>query len=516
VRLLVSLAAIGITAFLVIENQAAAAATREKAELLDLTHDTIFVRDMNDVVAYWNRGAEALYGIAREQAIGSVAHSLLQTSFPAPLADITRDLLRTGRWEGELVQTTRGGQQLVVASRWALQRDKQGRAIGILETNTDITARKRAEERLVAAERELRATIDTLPALIWASSAVDGEVDFLSARWAELGYPLEDLRGDGLRRILHPDDLARSQAESAAAFAAGRPFDVERRMRLAAGGYRWFHMRAAPRVSDDGEIVRWYGIDTDIEDRKRAEQALQSVQAELAHVTRVATLGEFAASIAHEVNQPLAAVVTNGEVCLRWLDRDVPDLAEVREAVVDIIANGRRASDIVHRLRALSRKQETEKVALDINEAIEDVVPLVGREALGNRVALAFELAPGLPPVLADRVQLQQVIINLIVNGMEAMAGVTDRPRRLVVRTGRDAAGLALVAVEDAGSGFAPGQERQIFEPFFTTKPGGMGMGLAICRSIVESFGGRLWASPNAVHGATVQFVLPVIEEHGA
>jgi signal transduction histidine kinase len=223
----------------------------------------------------------------------------------------------------------------------------------------------------------------------------------------------------------------------------------------------------------------------------------------------VTTLGELTASIAHEINQPLAAIVTNGEVGQEWLDREVPDLAEVRAALHDMISNGRRAGEIIHRLRALSKRTEAQKVGLDINDAINEVIPLVHQEVLSRRVSLRLELAPALPAVLGDRVQLQQVIINLIVNGMEAMAPVADRSRALVIRSQLDDAGRVLVAVDDAGVGIDSGNARQLFEPFFTTKPSGMGMGLSICRSIVESHGGTIWASPNTGPGATFQFALP-------
>ena len=231
---------------------------------------------------------------------------------------------------------------------------------------------------------------------------------------------------------------------------------------------------------------------------------------ELAHVARVTTLGELTASIAHEVNQPLAAIVTNGEVCMRWLDREVPDLAEVREALGDMISNGRRASEIIHRLRALSRKTETQKVALNINDAISEVIPLVQQEALGHRVSLRLDLAPTLPAVLGDRVQLQQVIINLMVNGIEAMATVTDRSPELVVRSQLDDSGQVLVAVEDSGVGIDPENAERLFNAFFTTKPSGMGMGLSICRSIIENHGGRLWVSPRTPHGTNFRFTIPI------
>ena len=228
--------------------------------------------------------------------------------------------------------------------------------------------------------------------------------------------------------------------------------------RAADGEYRWLFESAVPLRDEQGNILKWYGFVVDIEDRKRAEEVLHKTQMELAHVARVTTLGELTASIAHEVNQPLAAIVTNGEIGLRWLDREVPDLGEVREALGDMISNGRRAGEIIQRLRALSRKTETQKAALDINDVIEEVILLVHSEVFSHRVSLRLELAPRLPAILGDRVQLQQVIINLIVNGMEAMASVTDRPRELVVRSQLDDSGQVLVTIQDFRRRHRPGE----------------------------------------------------------
>ena len=252
----------------------------------------------------------------------------------------------------------------------------------------------------------------------------------------------------------------------------------------------------------------------DITEQKRAEEALHKAQAELAHVTRVTTMGELAASIAHEVNQPLAAVVTNGNACLRWLAGTTPNLNEAREAVWRIIRDGNRASDVITRIRALVRKTDTEKARLDINQIVQEVVFLTQNEAVRKGVTLQMELAADVPSVLGDRVQLQQVILNLVMNGVEAMASVADRPRELCIRARRHESDQVLVAVQDSGIGIDSQDLEKIFDAFYTTKPQGMGMGLAISRSIVENHGGRLWAIPNDGPGATFQFTLEVgIEE---
>ena len=246
----------------------------------------------------------------------------------------------------------------------------------------------------------------------------------------------------------------------------------------------------------------------DITERKRADEALHKTQAELAHVTRVATLGELTASIAHEVNQPLAAIVTNGNACLRWLAGDSPNLDEARETARRIIRDGNRAGDVIGRIRTLLRKTGTEKELLDMNQAIREVVALAEGEVRRNGVALRTELTGDLPPILGDRVELEQVVLNLIMNAIEAMSAIGDRPRELVVRTQSGEVDQVCVTVQDSGIGLDPQSMGRIFDAFYTTKPQGMGMGLAISRSIVENHGGQLWAVPNEGPGATFQFTL--------
>jgi PAS domain S-box-containing protein len=254
----------------------------------------------------------------------------------------------------------------------------------------------------------------------------------------------------------------------------------------------------------------------DLTERKHVEGALRDAQAHLAHVARVTTLGELAASIAHEVNQPLAAVVANAEACLRWLDRGTPDLNAARRSVEWIIDDGNRASEVIRRIRALAKKTDLEKAPLNVNEVVREVIALVGGELIGHQVSVRTEFAPALPMILGDRVQLQQVIINLVMNGIEAMQSITDRPRELVIRSHRDDTQQVLVSVTDCGVGIAAENVDRLFDAFFTTKAGGMGMGLSICRSIIEAHGGRLWATPNVPHGATFQFTLPTHAEYAS
>ena len=476
---------------------------RERANLLDLTHDTIFVRDRNDVITYWNHAAQEMYGWGSKEAIGQVSHHLMQTIFPAPLEGINEELSAVGHWEGELIHTKRDGTQVVVASRWSLQQDEQARAGAILETNNDITESKRAAEALQRQANLLEQTHDAI--FVWEFPR---SIIYWNRGAEQLyGFSREDAIGRLSHELLHTEHpsstpvfesiLERERGWSGELIQTtrdGRKIIVESRQVLI-------------READDRRLV--LETNRDITERKRAEEAMHNAQAELAHVTRVATLGEMTASIAHEVNQPLAAVVTNANACLRWLAHQPPDLAEARQAVGRIIKEGNRASDVIGRIRALVKKAPPRKDWVDINEIILDVIALSRSELHRNRVSFKPQLSNDLPLVLADRIQLQQVVLNLIMNGLEAMTELVDRSPELQVASARQESGGVLVSVRDSGKGLAPESLEHLFDAFYTTKPDGMGMGLAICRSIIEAHGGKLWASPNSPRGAVFQFTLP-------
>jgi PAS domain S-box-containing protein len=306
----------------------------------------------------------------------------------------------------------------------------------------------------------------------------------------------------------HPEDVERVRQFIEGEPRDGKDYDLEHRLLMPDGSVKYLHVVAHPLRAEAGERA-FIGAVMDVTAAKRAEEAVQEAQAALAHVTRMATLGELTAWITHEVNQPLTGIVTNGAACLRWLDKAPPALDEARRSVEDMISDARRASEVIHRIRALSKKTDAEKVPLDINDVIREGSRLVQREAITHGASLRLELAPELPSILGDRVQLQQVIINLVINAIQAMASVTDRPRTLLIRSQQSEDGRVLVAVRDSGTGIEAKSVNKLFKAFFTTKPSGMGMGLSICRTIIEAHSGQVSAANNSGPGATFQLILP-------
>lgn len=371
----------------------------------------------------------------------------------------------------------------------------------------EMAEREWAEEAVRESEDRLRLVIDTIPQQIW-SGPPDGSLDFCNAQWRSyMGLTLGELQGEGWQSMLHPDDRQRVLNGWRESVANGTLYEQEERHRQFDGQYRWFLVRGVPLRDSAGGIVRWYGTNTDIQDRKEAEDRLQKARENLARVTRVVAMGELAAAIAHEVNQPLAAIVTNASFCIRHLASTSPNSEQLHEAILEIVNDGTRASTVISRIRALLQKSPSERIAVDINQIIQEVATLLLGELNRNGVSLRTDLGADLPRVLGDRVLLQQVLINLIMNSIEAMRSTTGAPRELLIKSAKNHNEVS-VQVQDSGTGLDRQQAEHIFEPFFTTKPEGIGMGLSIAKSIVESHGGRL-SGESRPEGALFQFTLP-------
>jgi PAS domain S-box-containing protein len=375
-------------------------------------------------------------------------------------------------------------------------------------------ARERAERRMAEeiarrSEKELLDVIEAIPTMAFTTLPDGGSV-WANRQWVDYtGLSVEETSGAGWQSTLHPDDVDEHVTRWQQSLVSGEPFESEARHRSANGEYRWFLVRAVPLRDENGKIRKWYGTLTDIEDRKRAEQErerLRQLEADLAYMSRVMTMGELAASLGHEVKQPIAAAAMNAQACTRWLHRDVPDVTEACHAASLMIADVTRAAEIIDRVRSLYRRGTPIRELVDLNEIIREMVVLLNDTADRNSVSIRTELDVSLPTARADRVQLQQILMNLMSNGIEATQATGGE---LSVTSRRTEDGQLLISVSDSGVGLPVDGPERIFEAFFTTKPHGTGMGLSISRRIIESHGGRLWASPNAGRGATFQFTLP-------
>jgi PAS domain S-box-containing protein len=375
-------------------------------------------------------------------------------------------------------------------------------------------ARERAERRMAEeisrrSEKELLDVIEAIPIMAFTSLA-DGSNVWANRRWVEYtGLSEQNTSGSGWRSTLHPDDVDGHVTKWQEALASGEPFESEARHRSVNGEYRWFLVRAVPLRDENGKIRKWYGTLTDIEDRKGAEQereGLRQLEAHLAYMSRVMTMGELAASLGHEIKQPIAAAAISAEACMRWLRRDTPDVTEASEAASATVAAVTRAGGIIDRVSSLYRRGRPERESVDLNEIAREMSLLLGDTANRNAVSIRTDLDPELPMTTADCVQLQQVLMNLMLNGIEAMR---DTGGELTVASKGSEDGQLLISVSDAGTGLPVNESERIFEAFFTTKAQGTGMGLSISRRIIESHGGHLWAGRNTGRGAIFQFTLP-------
>jgi PAS domain S-box-containing protein len=422
-------------------------------------------------------------------------------------------------------------------------RNSKGDIVKWFGTCTDITDGKRAEEALRQREQELRKARNELEKKVaertdelrrseaylaeaqrltrtgsWALTVATRETVHLSDQFYQIfgfgpesGIPSFQI----IHQRIHPEDRPTAAEIVDRAIREGKSFELDYRIVLPEGIIKFIHVVAHPVFNTSGDLVEFVGTVMDVTERKRAEEDLRESerryregQIELAHVNRVTTMGQLTASIAHEVNQPIAAAVTNADAGLRWLAAQPPNLEEVRDAFDHIIKASNQASEVVGRIRALIKKLPARKASLDINETIFETIALTRSEMRRHCISMQTELANGLPRIWGDRVQLQQVILNLIMNAIEAMSEVSEGSRVLLIGTGADTPDGVTVAVRDSGPGLKPQSLDHLFDPFYTTKPAGMGMGLSICRSIIEAHGGRLWATANAPRGAVFQFTV--------
>lgn len=541
-RLAVSLTAIAITTVLSIRDRASRTTLGEQARILELSHDTVIIRDPDDIILFWNDGAEHLYGWTRKEAVGRNCGELLQCEFPR--TEVGAALQETGHWSGELVRTRRDGTRLVLASRWLLRRDPDGRPVGVIESSADLTRQRIAAAQVEASERRYRTIFDAAGFAAWESDC-SGTNQVLAALPAgtDLGSWLR-AEPDRVRQAFQAAVVLDANSAAVALFEAqdradlvgtsitarylpestealigifealiGGQHTAESEVRLATFSGRVVDVvLRITRLPADGPYARVLVMAFDVTERNEARARVEQISAELAHAARVSMLGQLAASIAHEVNQPLAAIVNYGKSARRWLGRAQPDLDEVSSCVDKMLSNATRAAEVVSRVRAMARKEVAEAQLLDLSELIEDAIALVQREARIAGIKVRRTGSTNLPPVLGDKVQVQQVMMNLLLNAIHAMQEVRGRPRELCIETSVSPAAMARVAVIDCGIGFAPGGEAKLFEPFFTTKPNGMGMGLSICKSLIEAQGGRIFASNNDGLGATVAFTLPLAQ----
>ena len=385
-----------------------------------------------------------------------------------------------------------------------------------LSLSAEISRRKRIEQDLRRSEAYLAEAQRLSHTGSWAFNVKTRRIIHASEEhYLMFGFdPGEDMPvwEDWMRRI-HPDDRERAIQTLRQKLQQRTDYELDLRLVHPDGTIKYIHVLGHPVLNRSGDLVEFVGTSIDMTDRKRAEEARLDVQSKLAHANRVTTMGQLTASIAHEVNQPISAIVINAQAGRRLLDCEPPDLEEARQALAEIAKDGNRAGEVIARIRDLIKRRAPQEDRLEINAAIREVIALTRGEAVKNCVSVRTEFLDGLPPIRGDRVQLQQVILNLVINGVEAMSGITEGERELVISTAKAESGGVLVSVRDSGPGLPPATIENLFDAFYTTKSGGMGMGLAICRSIIDAHGGRILAEANEPHGAVFRFILPARSE---
>ena len=463
-------------------------------------------------IDFINRRWLEFSGFSLNQALGWGWADAVHPEDRAPLLEAWRAAIASGKpVEAEARMRSADGQYRWLLFRSVPQRDRSGKIVKWYGKSMDIDDRKRAEETLRETETRFRTYIDHATDAFFVLDFEGGTILDVNRQACEnLGYTREEIIGKTVfdfDAALDPEFLNQNIRPR---IEAGESVTFETRHRRKDGSVFPVEIRA--RAFRIGGRVFNLSLALDITERKQSEEErerLRQLEADLAHINRVSMMGELAASVAHEVNQPLTGIVSNGSACLRFLAGDAPDLEEAREALRDIVRDGKRAGEVIARIRALTKRTAPPRERLDLNETIREVLALVGDEAKRKSVVIRTQFADDLSPVSGDRVQLQQVLLNLVMNAMDAMSSVEDRARQLVITTQNIDQDRVQVTVEDSGTGLDPNTMARIFEPFYTTKSGGMGMGLSISRSIVQNHGGRLWATANDGPGTSFHFTLP-------
>jgi PAS domain S-box-containing protein len=504
------------------ERKRAAAALRESEERYRLFVEgvrdyAIFMLDPQGRVTSWNKGAERIKGYRAEEIIGEHFSRFYSAG------DIERGkselalkaAAEQGHYEDEGWRVRKDGTSFFAHVCITALMDEAGRLRGFSKVSRDITEHKRAHEELRRSEAYLAEAERLSHTGSWAWNVSTGDLFWSQEHFRICGVDPGNFKPtiETARELIHPEDRASASQNFDRAISERNDFERDLRFVRPDGTIRYVHSIGHPVFDGSGALTEYVGTIIDNTERRLAEEALHKTQTELAHANRVLTLGEMATSIAHEMNQPLAAIVTNGDACLRWLRREAPDLDEARHAVEHVIENAMRASEVIKRIRSLVKKTDPQKQPLNLNDILREVIAITAGELTKNHVVSQMELQPDIPPVLGDRVQLQQVLLNLILNSNEAMSAVDWPVRELVITSQESKPGEVMVAVRDSGRGLGPDDSELIFDSFYSTRAGGLGLGLSISRAIIESHGGRLWATRNKDKdkGATFHFVLPAI-----
>lgn len=482
--------------------------------IIDAALDAVVSMDGEGRITDWNKQAEDIFGWARSEALGRrMSETIIPVRYREAHENGRLHFFKTGHGRVlnqriEITALRRDGREFPVELTVAPL--KVGNTWNFSSFIRDISDRKHSEEQLRTSELNLRRMTETIPEMLWSATS-DGAVDYCNTRVLDYtGLAQDEIEGDGWMKMIHPDEAPNMTRVWTDAVRSGNPFYFEFRcLRASDSMYRWCVSRALPLRDSDGDILKWYGTIVDFHDRWQAQEDLRNTQAELAHVNRVMTMGELTASIAHEVSQPLSAIVASGDSCTAWLANEPPNLERARAAASRVIQAATQASEAVQRIRALFKKTTPGTMSVDVSDLIEDTISLLRHETQRHNISLVTELDAGTRSVRADRVQLQQVILNLVMNAVESTASADTEPRQLLIQSAPSNPGEILVSVKDTGPGIDAAHADKLFAPFFTTKPQGIGMGLPISRSIIEAHGGRLWAENNEPRGAVFRFTLP-------